>query len=343
MGALGCVAIPSPEGGALAPAAAGRMAYIDAHAHLDGRFSPRAADYEGAVQVALATMDGLGVRKTLVMPPPFSPGHPNLYDFEDFLPVLGQHPARFGFLGGGGSLNPMIQEAAHSGRLSDALLRRFDARAAEVVRAGATGFGEITAEHFSFRSGHPYESAPADHPLLLRLADAAARLDVVLDLHMEAVAAELPLPRWLQSPLNPPTLRENVRAFERLLAHNRKARIIWAHAGWDNTGHRTVDLSRRLLEAHPNLYMSLKVGRESRPETGLLTADGIRAEWVDLIRAFPDRFVIGSDQFHASPRSPQRWPQRADGARRLLDRLPGEVARLVAQDNAIRIYRLQAQ
>ncbi|OGK84292.1 MAG: hypothetical protein A2X52_08430 [Candidatus Rokubacteria bacterium GWC2_70_16] len=64
---------------------------------------------------------------------------------------------------------------------------------------------------------------------------------------------------------------------------------------------------------------------------------------MDLIRAFPDRFVIGSDQFHASPRSPQRWPERAEGARQLLDRLPGEVARLVARDNAIRIYRLQAQ
>ena len=336
-----CAATTPPEAALPDAAAGGRATYIDTHAHLDGRISPMATDYEGAVSVALETMNRLGIRKTLVLPPPFSSGHPHQYDFEDFLAAIGRHPARFGFLGGGGSLNVMIQDAVRAGAVGPEARRRLEARAAEIVRAGAAGLGEITTEHLSLGPGHPYETAPPDHPLLLALADVAARLDVPVDLHMEAVAADMPLPPRLFSPPNPPALRENIAAFERLLGHNRRARIVWAHAGWDNTGHRTLALSRRLLAAHPNLFMSLKIGRESLPDTRPMAGDAIRPEWVELIRAFPDRFVIGSDQFHASPRSPQRWPRSAEGPRRLLDQLPDDVARLVAEDNAIRIYRLR--
>ena len=35
----------------------------------------------------------------------------------------------------------------------------------------------MTAEHFSMTEKHPYEIAPPDHPLFLRLADLASRYD----------------------------------------------------------------------------------------------------------------------------------------------------------------------
>lgn len=343
IGCLGtaCAATAPPDAALPGADAGSRVPYIDTHAHLDGRISPMATDYEGAVSDALETMNRMGIRKTLVMPPPFSSGHPGQYDFEAFLAAIRQHPARFGFLGGGGSLNVMIQDASRPGGVSPEALRSFEARAAEIVRAGAVGLGEITTEHFSLGPGHPYETAPADHPLMLALADAAARFDVPMDLHMEAVAADLPLPPRLFSPPNPRRLGENIAAFERLLRHNRRARIVWAHAGWDHTGHRTPALAGRLLAAHSNLFMSLKIGGDSLPATALLAGGALRPEWAEVIRTFPDRFVIGSDQFHASPRSTQRWPRRAEGPRRLLGRLPEDVARLVGEDNAIRIYRLQ--
>ena len=54
----------------------------------------------------------------------------------------------------------------------------------------------------------------------------------------------------------------------RLLAHNPKAKILWSHMGWDNTGHRTAALTARLLEKHPNLYMSFKISpKDSLAET----------------------------------------------------------------------------
>ena len=77
-------------------------------------------------------------------------------------------------LGGGGTLNPMIMRAFSDGTVSDEHLSRFVKRAREIIDMGAIGFGEMTAEHVSRRLGHPYVSAPPDHPLYLGLADIAA-------------------------------------------------------------------------------------------------------------------------------------------------------------------------
>lgn len=314
--------------------------YIDTHAHLDGRVPRGIPDYDGAVQVALRIMDALNIARTVVMPPPFPPKHPNRYDYEDFLSALRNHSERFAFLGGGGSLNGMIQEALTSGRTLPSLEQEFDARAERILRDGAVGFGELAAEHLSFNPRHPYESAPPDHPLFLRLAEIAARHGVPIDLHMEAVAHDMPLPTRFLTPPNAPTLRENLSGLERLLAHNREARIVWAHAGWDNTGHWTVELCRRLLEKHPNLYMSIKIDSLSLPDNRPLENRVIRPEWVELLRAFPDRFVIGSDQFYTSPRLPIRRVPSAEGPRAFLNQLPADLAQKVGIDNPRRLYNL---
>ena len=137
---------------------------------------------------------------------------------------------------------------------------------------------------------------------------------------------------------NPERLKENISGFERLLAHNREARIVWAHGGWDLTGERTVALMRSLLERHPNLHMSIKLDPRGPQGTSPLTPDGmLRAEWLALLRAFPDRFVIGSDQFF------EEGAERLALARKLVDALPSDVARRVASENARRIYRLDGK
>ncbi len=328
--------------------------YFDTHTHLlahyGSREGPPQVDFYGAAQVALAEMDRLGIKKTLVMPPPFPPDHPHRHDVEDFIDTLRKYPDRFGFLGGGGSLNPMIQEALHDGETSPELRRRFEKKALEILSEGALGFGELTAEHFSFHQGHPYEAAPPDHPLFLLLADIAAREGVPIDIHMEAVPREMPPPKRLSSPPNPKMLRPNIAAFERLLAHNRKAKIIWAHVGWDNTGERTPALCGELLAKHPNLYMSIKIRRRGgRPETRPISKEGkIKPEWLSLIRAFPDRFLIGSDQFYFSPRVPEGSPlgaaersNAAKGGEVFLSLLPPELARKVGYENPARVFGLE--
>ena len=324
----------------------GGVRWVDTHAHLDGKLG-ESVDFEGAAETALAAMDRMGIKKTLVMPAPQPPAHRNLYECDLFLAALRRFSGRFAFLCGGGSLNPMIQEVGDLSDVSERARAKFAEKAEALLAQGAVGFGEMTAMHLSHFSGHPFEAAAPDHPLFLLLADIAARHEVVIDMHMDAVVSDIPLPARFSSPPNPPTLRANVGALERLLAQNRKAKIVWEHAGSDFAGQWTVALSRALLAKHPNLYMSIRINPPGVPENSPFTEGReIKPEWLELLRAFPDRFVLGSDTFYGSPRItlPVRRPPPAMmlmPLRMLLARMPPDIARSVGSENAARIYRLK--
>ena len=321
--------------------------YIDAHNHLVGQFRSRsgpAADYHGAAEITLAKMNALGIKKMIIMPPPFSPNHHGIYDLEHLADIVKKYPDRFAFLGGGETLNVIIQEAVHDGCISSQQQRQFMERAREILSMGAVGFGEFAVEHLCLGSKHNHQSAPADHPLFLLLADIAAKHDVPIDIHMEAVPEPMPLPKGLRSPPNPRELSPNIEAFERLLAHNPKAKILWSHVGWDNTGHRTAALTARLLERHPNLYMSFKISpRDSRAETRPIERGrGLKAEWLKVIREFPNRFIIGSDQFYLSPKMRgQIGPRSAEPTHKFFSLLPPDLARKIGYDNPKFIFNLK--
>jgi hypothetical protein len=57
---------------------------------------------------------------------------------------------------------------------------------------------------------------------------------------------------------------------------------------------------------------------------------------LELLRDFPDRFMIGSDQFLGED------PERLERVRALVDALPTELAGAIATANAQRVYRLPA-
>ena len=270
---------------------------------------------------------------------PAGPGEQRgYYSAQDLAKLAHDHPGRFAFTAGGESLNPLIQRTPPQSVTPD-VRGRFEREAEAILQAGAAGFGELAVEHFSSRIGrHPYVSAPADHPLFLLLADIAAKAGVPVEVHMEAVPQDMPFPnpRLAGSP-NPPTVRENISAFERLLDHNSAARIIWLHAGWDLSGERSVQLMRSLLARHANLYMTIKSDRAGAPGSSPLAPEGgLKPAWIALLRDFPDRFVIGSDQFLDED------PERLERAREIVDALPPELVHMIAIENVMRIYRLPA-
>jgi len=303
---------------------------VDVHTH------PEPSDLEHSVQAALEAMKAENAARIVFMPPPFTAGDPARYDAEIILAAVIGHADKLAVLGGGGSLNAMIQESVRSGDAGPETQRKFKERAEELLRLGAVGFGELTAEHF--QGATPYQSAPPDHPLFLLLADIAAEHGAPIDLHMEAVPQTILLPAPLKSPPNPPQLRANIAAFERLLAHNPRARFIWAHAGRDSTGYRTPALCRRLLQAHPNLYMDVKIdpvnpGKNSPFANG--ASGPIKPEWLQLFQDFPDRFVVGTDQHYPEPvPGPQRW----EAVVLLLNQLPADLRQKVGVENAARLY-----
>jgi hypothetical protein len=115
--------------------------------------------------------------------------------------------------------------------------------------------------------------------------------------------------------------------------------------------HWTVALSRRLLGKHPNLYMSLRLTPGRAPQNHPLTPfREIKPEWLSLLQDFPDRFVIGGDQFIASPAIRGRGPGMAfaqmspivrERTRAFLNALPPDLARKIGYENAVRLYKLK--
>jgi predicted TIM-barrel fold metal-dependent hydrolase len=301
--------------------------FVDAHTHFEAK------DPEGSVRTALAALSRQNAAMILFQMPPDTFDHEGHYDAEVVLAEARKHPGKIGVLGGGGTLNAMIIQAAATGDAGPEVQQKFKDRAEELLREGIIGFGEMTAEHYA--GGTPYQYAPADHPLYLLLADIAAQHGVPIDLHMEAVPEDMALPSTQKSPPNPPRLHANIAAFERLLAHNPRAKIIWAHAGADGTGQRTPELCRRLLKAHPNLYMEIKTDPHAHGMNYPLADGKIKPDWLTLLTEFQDRFVIGSDQHYPEPDGPdQRW-QEAVG---LFNQLPAAARRKIGTENVARIY-----
>ena len=106
------------------------------------------------------------------------------------------------------------------------------------------------------------------------LADVAARLDVPIDLHMDAVAEKSPTPARYAGGHNPPELPATIGRLRRLLAHNGKARIVWAHGGSDPLGAMTAATIGDLMDDHPNLYLTLRVVGDRAPMSNKLLAYG---------------------------------------------------------------------
>ena len=274
----------TPQAGSSNPAPGmqlvpGLTPYVEAHTHFDDK------DPEGSVRSALAALGRQNAAKIFFLTLPDTFDRPGTYDAEVLLPTAKKYPGKLAVLGGGGSLNPMIMKSVPTGDAGPDVQKKFKERAEELVREGVAGFGEMSAEHFD--GATPYEYAPADHPLYLLLADIAAEHNIPIDIHMEAVPEAMPLPPGLKSPPNPPELHANIAAFERLLAHNPRAKIIWAHAGSDGTGFRTPDLCRRLLQEHPNLYMEIKADPLNHGKNYPLADGKITPEWLKLLRISP--------------------------------------------------------
>ena len=316
---------------------------IDVHAHFQ---TIPYKDLDASHKTALATMGRLNIAKSLLMPQPFATLTPQwFYDIEDLLFTVKANPDRFAVLGGS-SLNIMIHSTPAE-EVDESVRAKFRKRAQEIVALGAVGFGEMSMLHVSIPAmgpKHAYEMVPADHPLLLLLADIAAENDIPIDLHFDLVPEDMPLPDVLRAnALNPATLQGNLPAFKRFLAHNPKTKIVWSHVGFEPLLTRQPSVVREMLQANPNLYMSFRVNRGGPKPAAALDAEGkLKPLWVELIRAFPDRFMLGSDSFYARNGIARGSSEEGmKNLRSLIEQLPEDVGIKVASENAIRVYRLR--
>ena len=261
---------------------------------------------------------------------------------RDMRAAVARYPGRFLIAAGGGVLNPIIQ-GTNPDRVSESDLKSFRERAERLVE-GASAIGEIASHHVSVRNmgpQHAYQASAPDHPYIRVLADVAAAKGIPLDLHLDIVPQDMDLPqRPMLNPSNPPKIKGNREGLERLLEHNRNAKIIWAHAGNDPLGFRNPAIMRELLAAHPNLYMSIRLPRGGAPAFFALDdSNRLKPIWLKLLADYPDRFMLGSDYMQQAVGNSRGITEEVfNNFRTMLEHLPEELADAIGWKNAERLY-----
>lgn len=182
------------------------------------------------------------------------------------------------------------------------------------------GIGEVLLRHDDLTELTYGENARAGHPALDGVLDICAGRGWPFTFHQDASSAG----RSEQ--------HEYVGEVVAMLERHPEVPQVWAHAGVARRV-RPDDHPRLLgdlLERHPNLHLDL-----SWALYDVVVADGEPAPaWVDLVSAFPERFVLGSDAFGSVEQQPDllsRWSV-------LTDRLPGSARSLVEEGNALRLW-----
>lgn len=177
------------------------------------------------------------------------------------------------------------------------------------------GIGEISVTHFP-GAGFPEADFDPNGQVMRGILGAARRHRVPVTVHVEVT---------------------RLREFEELLADFSDVTVIWAHGGYT-----PFFLAQRLLERHPNLVYDLSARTWQRhprsPDyTILMNGVDVWPEWIALIEAMPERFVVGTD---ASVRSDGSDRRKIQSVQNLLNQLGPQARRMVAVANLERILGL---
>jgi Tat protein secretion system quality control protein TatD with DNase activity len=292
---------------------------VDAHGHIGASFK---------VSELIEKMDKNGVSKLIVMARAY-PGK----DASDLpgddrlaLKLAETYPGRFYPLVG---MQRPLLTGAHKWITPDANVESLIQETERKLASGKFfGIGEFIVRHWAYSPGiHAEQDNPIYSELMRRFSVLAAKHDVPMVIHMEGY----------------PTL---VADFSKLITENPGTRYVWAH----NCGRSKAEVIRSLLSRFQNLFCDLGgmtnvttgygSGWPRKEEfTALIERDGeLFPEMKSLYEEFPDRFMVGTDVAHAP--AMRFYEGRIQRFRKLLEQLSPETRAKIAEQNAIRIYKL---
>ena len=81
---------------------------------------------------------------------------------------------------------------------------------------------------------------------------------------------------------------------------------------------------------------------EESIQNGLLDSSGeLKQEWLDVFNEFPDRFILGSDQFYQAPGIDRDLPNGAESTVEIISKLPSNLVNKFSYENVNTLYQLQ--
>jgi hypothetical protein len=182
------------------------------------------------------------------------------------------------------------------------------------------GIGEIITRHDHLTALTADEKPRANHPALLKVYQLAEKYDLPVILHSNITSRRENNPLYL-------------RELKQALASSPNTRFLWAHAGTTSTltKHLSLDFLydtvSHLLDEHDNLHILA-----SWTLADVIMVKGkADPRWVELVKRYPDRFVIGSDivgSFGYQEKALMSWAP-------LLNALPDDVAHQIAYQNML--------
>ncbi len=178
------------------------------------------------------------------------------------------------------------------------------------------GIGEISSTHFP-SPGLPEADYDPLGPTLTGIMALARKHRVPVMVHIEIT---------------------RIKELAQLLEQFRDVPVIWAHGGYT-----PLFLARRMLEQHPNLHYELSARTwpqhpRSPDYTILHNGQDVWPEWLALIEAKPERFMVGTD---ASHRSAQSEAMKAESVQAFLRQLTPPTRERVASANLLDLLGLR--
>lgn len=187
------------------------------------------------------------------------------------------------------------------------------------------GIGEVMTRHDDLTAFTYGEPPRANHEALGPVYELAARHNLPVLIHSNITSVRMREPLYLGE-------------LEETLKKHPDTRFIWAHAGTSDSINRRMNMTfldnevSRMLATYDNLWIDLSW---SIMDEYLLTSDkeDVRSHWLNIIRRYPDRFVIGSDLVGNF----DRLGEKMHSFDVLLDQLSDAQAALVARENLLHV------
>lgn len=176
------------------------------------------------------------------------------------------------------------------------------------------GIGEISIVHFPSVGFAEADFSPTS-PLMKGIMRLAEKYKVPITIHCEIT---------------------RLREFSELLNEFRAVKVIWAHGGYT-----PYFIAKRMIANHPNLYYELSARTwlnhpRSSDYTIFKSNSEVWKQWLELVEAKSDRFIIGTDSSHHSI---GRDRGKIESVQLFLNQLSPETKEKVARKNLLALVK----